>query len=192
MTDYSDRPVGGSGPVLPPSRFGAGYTVGEPTPEPAPAYPAPTAYPGPVSYQPPAPEPPGALRYPDMPVQPTGPPSPVSPAPMVYAVPVQKTNSMAIAALVCSFVLAPLGIIFGHIALSQIKHTGEDGRGFAIAGLVIGYIFTGFALLWFIGVGMFLSALSSAADESNYNSTTTPATVSTILHTQPAALVQPG
>ena len=55
---------------------------------------------------------------------------------------------MAIAALVSSLagvlvscgVLSPLGIIFGHIALSQIKRTNEQGRGMAIAGLVIGYL----------------------------------------------------
>ena len=36
----------------------------------------------------------------------------------------------------CSLV----AIITGHIALSQIKKTGEQGRGLAIAGLIIGYI----------------------------------------------------
>jgi hypothetical protein len=58
------------------------------------------------------------------------------------------TNGMAIAALVSALagltlscgLLAPLGIVFGHIALSQIKRTGENGRGMAIAGLVIGYL----------------------------------------------------
>lgn len=49
---------------------------------------------------------------------------------------------MAIAALVCAFVFAPLGIAFGHISLSQINKTGEEGRGLAIAGLVIGYLIT--------------------------------------------------
>ena len=32
------------------------------------------------------------------------------------------------------------GIICGHISLSQIKKTGEQGRGMAIAGLIIGYV----------------------------------------------------
>ncbi|WP_280763349.1 DUF4190 domain-containing protein [Prescottella agglutinans] len=31
-------------------------------------------------------------------------------------------------------------LVFGHIALSQIRRTGESGRGMAIAGLVLGYI----------------------------------------------------
>ena len=33
-----------------------------------------------------------------------------------------------------------LAVIFGHVALSQIDKRGEDGRGMAIAGLVLGYI----------------------------------------------------
>ena len=44
--------------------------------------------------------------------------------------------------LVCAFLFAPLGILFGHISLSQIKKTGEEGRGLAIAGLVISYMLT--------------------------------------------------
>ncbi|MGZ5376531.1 MAG: DUF4190 domain-containing protein [Mycobacterium sp.] len=34
-----------------------------------------------------------------------------------------------------SLVLAPLGIAFGHMALSQINRSGDDGRRLAIAGL---------------------------------------------------------
>ncbi len=33
-----------------------------------------------------------------------------------------------------------LAVIFGHIALNQIKKTGQTGRGMAIAGLILGYI----------------------------------------------------
>ena len=36
------------------------------------------------------------------------------------------------------------GIIAGHIALGQIKRTGEGGRGMALAGSIIGYVYTGF------------------------------------------------
>jgi hypothetical protein len=49
------------------------------------------------------------------------------------------TNTMAVLALVFAFVFAPLGIIFGHMAKRQIKHTGQGGGGLATAGLVIGY-----------------------------------------------------
>lgn len=54
----------------------------------------------------------------------------------------KPTNTMAIVALVCAFVFAPLGIVFGHLSLSQIKKTGEEGRGLAIAGLIISYLVT--------------------------------------------------
>jgi peptidyl-prolyl cis-trans isomerase B (cyclophilin B) len=51
-----------------------------------------------------------------------------------------KTNTMAIVALVSSFFISLLGVILGHIALNQIKTTGEGGRGLAIAALIIGYV----------------------------------------------------
>ena len=174
-TEYNDRPAGGSGRVLPPSRFGAGYTVGGQTAEPGPTCASPSGYGAPVGgYQPPTtPEPSDALRYPDVAGQSLT--YPVAPVAVGSPMPVARTNSMAVAALVCSLVLAPLGIVFGHIALSQIKRTGEDGKGFAIAGLVIGYIFTGIAVLWLVVFGTFLSALASAANGHSYTMPTTPA-----------------
>ena len=75
---------------------------------------------------------------------------PQQPAPGVYPPmypPPRPTNSMAIAALVSALVLAPLGIVLGHIALSQIRRSGEEGRGLAMAGLVIGYVSVGLILL---------------------------------------------
>lgn len=77
------------------------------------------------------------------PAQPSGPPQlyPGYPYPP-YAYPPPPTNAMAIASLVCAFLFAPLGIVFGHLSLSQIRRSGEDGRGLAIAGLVIGYVVT--------------------------------------------------
>jgi peptidyl-prolyl cis-trans isomerase B (cyclophilin B) len=70
-------------------------------------------------------------------------PPPYGGYPAGYGYPQPRpTNSLAIVSLVCAFLFAPLGILFGHISLSQIKKTGEEGRGLAIAGLVVGYIFT--------------------------------------------------
>ena len=73
------------------------------------------------------------------------------------------TNGMAIASLVLAFFCFPLGIVFGHIALSQMKRTGEDGRGLAIAGLVISYAWLGLILL-----GMVFGVFASAFGGSNY------------------------
>ena len=60
--------------------------------------------------------------------------------------PVATTNGMAIASLACGlaqFVFGPLGtipaIVFGHMARSQIRRTGEQGAGLALAGLVLGW-----------------------------------------------------
>jgi len=39
------------------------------------------------------------------------------------------------------------GIVLSHIGMSQIKRTGESGRGFALAGLVVGYCLVGLSVL---------------------------------------------
>ncbi|MGW4482114.1 DUF4190 domain-containing protein [Rhodococcus triatomae] len=68
---------------------------------------------------------------------------------LVYGSPIssQSTNVLAILALVFGFLGGVLAIVFGHIALSQIRRTGESGRGLAITGLVLGYVFLGFWLV---------------------------------------------
>ncbi len=73
--------------------------------------------------------------------------------------PPRQTNTLAIAALVCAFVFAPLGIVFGHLSLSQIKKSGEEGRGIAIAGLVIGYLVTVLTVLIVVVSVVFLVAV---------------------------------
>ncbi|MGY3381199.1 hypothetical protein ACVWYS_003156 [Arthrobacter sp. TE12231] len=67
-----------------------------------------------------------------------------------YAPASAKTNGLAIAALVSSFFISLLGIILGHIALNQIKTTGESGRGLAIAALVIGYASIAFTVIFVV------------------------------------------
>ncbi|MCI0156593.1 DUF4190 domain-containing protein [Leifsonia shinshuensis] len=66
--------------------------------------------------------------------------------------PEPTTNVMAIVALAGSFFVGIVGIVCGHIALAQIKRTGEKGRGLALAGTIIGYVQTGFVVLWTLGV----------------------------------------
>ncbi len=52
----------------------------------------------------------------------------------------QPTNTFAILALVFGLFIGLLGVVFGHIALRQIRRSGAPGRGLAIAGLVLGYL----------------------------------------------------
>lgn len=54
--------------------------------------------------------------------------------------PQDRTNTLAIVSFVSSFVIAIAGIVTGHMALRQIRRSGEGGRGLAIAGLVISYV----------------------------------------------------
>lgn len=54
----------------------------------------------------------------------------------------QGTNGLAIASLVLAFVLAPVGLILGFIARSQIAKNGQQGNGLALAGIIIGASFT--------------------------------------------------
>jgi hypothetical protein len=51
-----------------------------------------------------------------------------------------KRNTLALVAFIGSFFISLVGIIAGHIALKQIKRTGERGRGFALWGTIIGYL----------------------------------------------------
>ena len=70
------------------------------------------------------------------------PPPAAPPAPTPYSsVPAgPKTNTLAIVSLVLAFFISLGAVITGHIALGQIKTTGEGGRGLAITGLVLGYL----------------------------------------------------
>ncbi len=87
--------------------------------------------------------------------------------------PPRKTNTLAIVSLISSFFISLVGIITGHIALSQIKRTGEAGRGMAIAGLIIGYAATAFALVLtvlilmgtLLGLGIFGALVGSNLDD---------------------------
>ncbi len=74
----------------------------------------------------------------------------------MYYQPQRPTNVLAIISLVasCAGWLIPgasiAGIITGHIALGQIKRTGEGGRGLALGGVIVGYSLTGLAILGII------------------------------------------
>ncbi|WP_417235284.1 DUF4190 domain-containing protein [Arthrobacter sp.] len=57
------------------------------------------------------------------------------------------TNVLAVLALVLSFFVGILGIVFGHISRAQIRRTGEGGAGLALAGLIIGYVWVGLFVL---------------------------------------------
>ena len=86
----------------------------------------------------------------------TPPPAPVPAPPAAPPARVERpvTNGLAVASLTAGIVwLGWLGsiaaIIFGHVALGQIKRSGgrETGSGLAVAGLILGYCEIGLLLI---------------------------------------------
>jgi hypothetical protein len=78
--------------------------------------------------------------------------------------PVAGTNGLAIASLACGlaqFVFGPLAtipaIVFGHMARHQIKRTGEQGAGLALAGLILGWATVILAVVLIVVVGLAMS-----------------------------------
>jgi hypothetical protein len=66
------------------------------------------------------------------------------------------TDGLAIASLVLScssflvYLTAPVGLGLGFAALRRIRRTGAQGRGLAIAGIVVGGIVTAFMLAFLV------------------------------------------
>jgi hypothetical protein len=74
---------------------------------------------------------------------------------------VARVNGLAIASLACGlaqFMFGPLAtipaIVLGHVARHQIRRTGEQGAGLALAGLILGWAVVILAFLLILGVGI--------------------------------------
>jgi hypothetical protein len=72
---------------------------------------------------------------------------PAYPGPMA-----PTTNGLAIASVILAFIFPIAAIILGHVALNQINESRgtQEGRGLAIAGLILGYTFTALALFFML------------------------------------------
>ena len=75
------------------------------------------------------------------------------------------TNGLAVASLACGlaqFVFGPLptipAIVLGHVARHQIKRTGEQGAGIALAGLLLGWAAVVLGIIAFAGLAVFAVA----------------------------------
>ena len=96
-------------------------------------------------------------------------PTPPSASPYTgAAAPQGRTNTLAIVALILGIVVPIGGIICGHIALRQIKRTGEAGHGLALAGTVIGYILTVLGIIITVAyIAIIAAAVSSGQLSTN-------------------------
>lgn len=62
----------------------------------------------------------------------------------------EKWNVLSIVAFVLSIIgFNIIAVVLGFIGLNQVKKTGERGRGFAIAAIIIGFVSIAiFVILW--------------------------------------------
>ena len=124
----------------------------------------------------PAPALPGAVPPPPPPGAVPPPPSSYAPGPYgypyapSYSYPYAvraATNGMAVASMVLGilwiyWIGSVLALIFGYIALSQIRQRQEGGRGMALAGVILGWIGIGTLAIGLIfGISGALSGGSS-------------------------------
>jgi hypothetical protein len=106
----------------------------------------------------PPPPPPGYGTPPPPPPGYGGPPPPGYGQPPGYGAPQygapygtpaqQGWNVLAIIGFVASFLCSPAGIVMGIIALNQIKQSGQQGRGLAIAAIVISVLGMIFGIMY--------------------------------------------
>ena len=94
---------------------------------------------------------------------------PVVPAPMAPPQ-LARTNSLAITSLICGiaqFMFGPLAtipaVVCGHVARNQLRRTGAQGAGMALAGLILGWIGVGFTVLLVIAAVLLVAAASSGS-----------------------------
>jgi hypothetical protein len=143
------------------------------------AYPPKPEYPAAPSYAPPAAHP--QQGYVEQPAaQPYGDQSytqPYAPPPYGYGAaaypyaPATKTNGLAITSLIAaiaSFVVLPfigsiVAVITGHLALKQLRTSGEAGRGMALAGTIVGWVGVAFGLLFIVFIVIALTAAIGSA-----------------------------
>src|SRR5947209_3710696 len=75
----------------------------------------------------------------------------------------RPTNTLAILALVFAFVFAPAGLVMGIIARKQVERTGEEGSGLALAGTIVGGVFTA---IWVFAIVLWIIALTALSNGS--------------------------
>ena len=61
-------------------------------------------------------------------------------------------------------------IVTGHISLGQIKKSGEEGRGLALTGLILGYVTVGLTILAVLFFVVVFGALFAGLESSGYSS----------------------
>ncbi|MBD3940847.1 DUF4190 domain-containing protein [Microbacterium sp. NEAU-LLC] len=172
VSDTSPTPEPGAYPPVPPAPPAAQPGAYPPPATETAAPAAPAAYPPPAqgAYPPPAYGTPASpAPYGTAPAYGAAPGYAAAPG-YGYGAPA-KTNTLAIVSLIASiasFVILPLvgsivGVITGHMSLKQLKTSGEQGRGMALAGTIVGWVGIGLTIIGIVAFVLFFVAIYSTA-----------------------------
>ena len=92
----------------------------------------------------------------------SAPPPAPAPQPAATPAPAEKWNVLSIVAFIIVFFgFSLISIILGFIGLSQIKKTGERGRGLALWAIVLGFVSI------IIGIIVWIIVVATIAANSN-------------------------
>ena len=82
---------------------------------------------------------------------------------------VSDLNAFALVSIIVTFLVPVAGIIFGHIALSQIKRTGDAGRAIALTAVIYGYVvFVSAFILIFAYISLIFTVIGIASQDFYY------------------------
>ena len=79
---------------------------------------------------------------------------------MIDATSARPRSRLATLALILAVLVPVAGAVLGHITLRQIDQNGENGRGLALAAVIIGWVGT---MAWFAFWGIFLAGMGAMA-----------------------------
>lgn len=75
----------------------------------------------------------------------------------------QPTEVMAIVGLVCAFVCWPAGLVLSILASKKVKRTGTQGKGLALAGLIVSCVVGALSVIYAIVVIIAIVAATQSA-----------------------------
>lgn len=82
----------------------------------------------------------------------------------------RPTNSLALAAMICSIagivtgITFPIGAILGHVALRQVRERGDHGEGHARTAIIVGWIGTALFIVFIVALmALFTQALGEVS-----------------------------
>jgi MFS family permease len=97
-----------------------------------------------------------------------------------YPPPARTTNGLSLAAMIVSIISLALcagapgivGAIMGHVGRRQVRERGEEGDGFALAGIIVGWIGFGIfvlVILFYVGVFAFVISQEPTLTDPSYD-----------------------